>query len=217
MTHDFHERLAFSEGVELEEGIFRTMRDMIPLATRVVKATRDEDRAGTDYWIERPPLPPVSVDVKHTSFDPVERFGCDNACIEVVSVYDGPERKAPWNPAHFRKPGWTVDPTKRTDLVLYTWPALENRRRFWVLYFPHLCAAARRNVAAWGETYGLKAAHNVGYLTLACHPPRTAIAAAIRELTVGVTNDPEKAAPANTTPAYLWDQTVLPWARRNAP
>src|SRR5690606_1780156 len=129
--HDFAERLAFSEGVELEDAVLARIVDGIPGATGIRRAGQDDDRAGTDYWIDRDGLPPVSVDVKHRAFCPIQRFGSDDACIETTSVYLG--SGPPWRDSGRRKIGWTLDPRKRTDLVVYTWPA-ETGRRFWILY-----------------------------------------------------------------------------------
>ena len=181
---DFAERLAFSEGVELEDAVLARIVDGIPGATGIRRATELEDRSGTDYWIDRVALPPVSVDVKHRDFCPIQRFGSDDACIETTSVYVGPPG-SPWHDAGRRKIGWTLDPTKRADLVVYTWPA-ETGRRFWVLYFPHLCRAARQHWREWARDYGERAAQNRGYVTLSVYPPRAVIAQAIRRITTGV-------------------------------
>lgn len=185
MTHDFRERLAFSEGIALEAGLKRHLLDSIPGAARIERATAQSDRGGTDYWIVREALPPVSVDFKHRAFDPIDRFGVDDACIETTSVYCGPP-EPPWHDRFRSKIGWTLDRRKRTDLVVYTWPQDGGRRRFWVLYFPHLCRAASEHWREWALEYGERPAKNAGYLTLSVFVPRSVIARALRRLTVGV-------------------------------
>jgi len=116
-------------------------------------------------------LPPISVDVKHRSFDPIEKFGTDDACIETTSVYCGNPR-LPWEDSLEKKVGWSIDPNKRTDLVVYTWPAKQEKRRFWILYFPHLCCAAQKHWRMWAEKYKERSAKNNGYLTLSVYPSR---------------------------------------------
>lgn len=176
MPHDFRERLAFSEGVELTRGILAHLYENIPGATDVVKANEDDDRNGTDYWISRKGLPAISVDMKNREFCPIERFNSDDACIETCSVFQNGQRK---------KIGWTLDHGKRTELIVYTWPHA-NGRRFWVLYFPLLCAAAQRHFEEWKNTYGERPTPNRGYQTLNVYVPRTVIARAIRDLAGGV-------------------------------
>ena len=185
MIHDFLERLHFSEGVELGEGILRHLLDTIPGSVKITRSSRGEDLKGTDYWIVRDNLQPISIDVKHRDFCPIERFGSDDACIETTSVYRGPTNQK-WRDEYRLRPGWTIDQEKRTDLLVYTWPSKSGGRRFWVLYFPHLCRAAQKNWRAWASQYGEKAAANKGYVTLSVYPPRSVIAHAMRELVVGV-------------------------------
>jgi hypothetical protein len=185
MMHNFYERLAFSEGVALEQGLIEHLLDSIPGSIRIVRADEPDDKSGVDYWIERRGLPPVGIDVKHRDIDPIERWNSDDACIETTSVYGGPP-KPPWLDENRRKPGWTIDGSKRTDLIVYTWPAPQGHRRFWVLYFPHLCRAAQENWRQWARQYGEKPAMNDGYLTLCVYPPRRVIAEAMRKYTLGV-------------------------------
>jgi hypothetical protein len=183
MVHTFLERLAFSEGLELGDAVLQCIVAGIPGATEIRRANTNDDRNGTDYWIERDNgLPSISVDVKHRSFCPIARWGKDDACIEVTSVYKGP-KQLPWQDEYRHRVGWTLDPAKRTDLIVYTWPASENRRRFWILYFPHLCAVARQNWRKWARDYGELPAWNDGYLTLSVYVPRKVIADAIQTIT----------------------------------
>lgn len=189
MIWDFGERLNFSEGVGIGGEILAHLLDSIPGSTDIVRSKTSDDKNGTDYWILRKHnLPPISVDLKNRSFDPVERWGADDACIETTSVYTGLNQR-PYLDEFRRTPGWTINATKRTDLVVYTWPRCDGSRRFWILYFPHLCRAALTNWRGWADTYGEKATFNQGYLTLNVYPPRTEIVKAMRELVVGTVQD----------------------------
>ena len=188
--HDFGERLAFSEGIALTDEVLTHIHDTIPGATRVEKALEVDDKNGTDYWVHRAHgLPSVSVDMKNRGFCPIERFGKDDACIETTSVYRGLPN-GPWLDEHRHKPGWTIDERKRTDLIVYTWPHspdlfTDASMRFWIVWFPHLCSAARQWWRAWAHEFGERPALNFGYLTLNTYPPRKTIRAAIDELTEG--------------------------------
>lgn len=187
MTHDFRERLGFSQGVAMPEKLLEYLLSSISGGLEIVPATEEEDRQGTDYWVRRDHgLPIVSVDVKHRDFDPVLKYGSDDALIETTSVYRGP-KNGPWLDCHREKPGWTLDTIKRTDLIVYTWPQPDGKRRFWILYFPFLYEAARRNWREWAKEYGERSAGNAGYLTLFICPPRRVIEEAIKALTAGIT------------------------------
>lgn len=188
MSHewDFHERLSFSEGVEATVEFMDALRNIVPGAVDITRATEAEDRQGTDYWIHRGGnLHPISVDVKNREFCPIKRWGRDDACIEVVSVWSEVPKIC--------KPGWTVDSNKRTDYIAYTWPS-DNGIRYWIVPFHPLCRAAQINWRMWRRlhgkadgTKGMLEARNNGYLTLSVYPPRSVIARAMRELMVGVT------------------------------
>lgn len=183
-THDFYERLAFSEGIEITGPLMERIANMVPNAIGIERADENADRNGTDYWILRSHrLPTLSVDVKHRGFCPIERFGSDDACIETTSVYIG---QSPWKDSGRRKVGWTLDYSKRTDFVVYTWPNGEGTR-YWILPFVPLCRAARDNWRVWAAQYGERPAKNNGYLTLSVYPPRSTIAKAMKAVMAGVT------------------------------
>ena len=188
--YDFAERLAYSEGIECPGALRRRLIDSIPGAYEIQKATKNQDRNGTDFWIHRYELEPLSVDFKHRSFCPIQRWDSDDACIEWCSVYKaekGEQRpRPPYEPRRQIRPGWSIDANKHTDLVIYTWPAALGKRRFWILFFPHLCEASRRNLEAWRTLYREEPTPNSGYWTLNVYVPRIVIAKAMRELTTGV-------------------------------
>jgi len=177
VTHDFVERLNYSHGVEIEAGIRRYLMGMIPGAAELVEPTTAQDKSGVDLWVRRYGLPPIGVDFKHRSFCPIEKYGTDDACVEICSVMI--------NGRHV-KDGWTIDTKKRTDLVVYTWPSCEGRRRFWVLWFPLLQAAAIANRESWVKRYRSFPARNDGYQTISIYPERQEIAAAMHSLSSGV-------------------------------
>lgn len=189
--YDFTERLQFSEGVGLTEEMLRHVLEHVPAATGYRKAKQHEDKSGTDWWIDRKHgLPPVSIDLKNREICPIKLYGSDDICIETCSVYKG-ERRPPYTDNLRTKSGWTIDDTKRTDLVIYTWPHAADllggkRLRYWILYFPFLCSAAQKHWRDWAGIYRERATPNVGYVTLNTYVPRIVVAAAIREFSYGV-------------------------------
>lgn len=190
--HDFRERLSFSEGVGLNADILEHIRQAIPSATHWEKATMQADKNGTDYWLFRShDLPPLSFDMKNRDYCPIQKFGTDDACIEICSQFyrnragaDGYWRGKTWIRGKRHNVGWTFDITKRTDWIVYTWPQAEGRR-FWILPFPFLCQAARLHLNQWLARYPERPAENNGYETLNIFPLRTEISSAMRELMSG--------------------------------
>lgn len=181
----FAENLRYSEEVRVEREVLAKIKAAIPAARAYRFATPREDRNGTDLWVHRlHGLPSVSVDWKHRRFCPVERYGRDDLCIETTSVYTGP-RMPPWQERFRERVGWTLDATKRTDLVVYTWPKTGGARRVFIAYFPLLCAAAQRLWRTWVLRYGEVASPNLGYLTLSVFVPRQRVIAAMRRLQEG--------------------------------
>ena len=184
-VHDFYERLAFSEGVDDSPDLLAALKNMVQGAGEIRRSTPDEDRHGTDYWIDRPGgSPPISIDVKRREFCPIDRFKSDDACIETTSVYEGP-KDPPWLDRYRTRIGWTLDQAKRTDFIAYTWPAKEGTR-FWIVPFVPLCRCANVNWRAWAEKLGERPARNDGYLTLSVYPSRQEIARAVTTFMRGV-------------------------------
>lgn len=186
MIHDFMQKLHESEATARIDKIMQFVADGIPSAAGWKKAEINDDRSGTDYWILRNGLPAISVDMKNRQFCPIDRYRSDDACIETTSVYRG-QSGPPWEDRGRLKLGWTIDAAKRTDLIVYTWPTKNSAElRFWILYFPHLCAAATAHWRRWAADYGERPARNAGYTTLSIYPPRKVIANAMRELVSAV-------------------------------
>jgi hypothetical protein len=183
--YDFAERLAYSEGVDCPEGLRDHLLRSIPGAYDIQRANLQQDLNGTDFWLHRYESEPLSIDFKHRSFCPIERWNRDDLCIETCSVYKG-NAQPPYEASKRIKIGWTLDTSKQTDLLIYTWPAGEKRRRFYILFFPHLCEASRRHREGWVYWYREKPTDNGTYFTLNVYVPRKIVAKAMRELVEGV-------------------------------
>jgi hypothetical protein len=121
----------------MDGGIAKILRDRIPGCSDVTKADADSDRNGTDYWAVREyGLPPLSIDVKGRSSD-FRAKGKDDLALETWSVLRS-------------KVGWTRDPAKRTDYILWYWP---DTKRFVLVSFPALCRVFRAYWERWHDQY----------------------------------------------------------------
>lgn len=96
------------------------------LAIDVEVADEADDRYGIDYWATLTSGERVGVDLK------VRDQEYDDLLIETISN------------TSTRQVGWTIDPTKRTDFVLYLWPESEQ-----LISYPQLRAAATENAERW--------------------------------------------------------------------
>jgi hypothetical protein len=136
----FAGRMAMSTGVATNEGIADILLRNIPGAVDAVRATTDEDRQGTDWWVEcigHVQRRRVSVDVKARSEDYLRKSGKDDLALETWSVLN-------------ETPGWTRDPRKRTDYILWFW---QDTGRWCLLPFAMLCAVFSELWETWKARY----------------------------------------------------------------
>lgn len=179
--HDFQTKKEFSEGL-INTSVLNELVANVAAASGYVAASRECDKHGTDFWIKRKHgLPPLSVDMKNRDYCPISRFGTDDVCIETTSVYVGPS-KPPYEDEYRETVGWTLNEKKRTDYVIYTWPAGEGKRRYWIVPFPFLCTVAQRNWKQWSREFRELPVANNGYVTLCIYPLRKLVVSSMRSL-----------------------------------
>lgn len=133
--HGWLERLRESDEALLERlggrrRVHQVLDRLIGPIAGLRRATLAEDLTGVDYWADRSGGRSLGVDLKCREDD------YDDLLIEFES-----------NSAT-KSPGWTVDPKKVTDYVLYLWPSEEV-----LLPYPQLRAAAVTHIAEWRKTY----------------------------------------------------------------
>lgn len=132
--YDFNERL------EAEERLFQALgglprlteilkRLLAPIAG-IRKSELRDNLAGVDYWADRSFGRSLGIDLKCREED------YPDLLIEFESN------------TVTQAPGWTIDPKKITDHVLYLMPSTEV-----LLPYPQLRAAATANLPAWVEKY----------------------------------------------------------------
>lgn len=136
-TYAFTDTLRMSRGYAAEASIESVLLGQIPGALEIVRSTAAEDRSGTDYWVKRECGRDLSVDAKVRAQDWASK-GKDDLALETWSVVER------------RIVGWTLNPAKQTDYILWLW---KDTGRWCLVPFPMLCAAANKHVSAWSREY----------------------------------------------------------------
>jgi hypothetical protein len=144
----FGEQLAMSDGHASNVAIGDILLDLIPGAMAVTRASRGNDRSGTDWWVEVMGRH-LAVDAKVRSSDRLASHGQDDLALEVWSVcgvrlHDGTRKMDPM------KIGWSRDANKRTDYVLWMW---KDTGRYCLVPFPFLCRVFQEKWSEWEQQY----------------------------------------------------------------
>jgi hypothetical protein len=135
--YGFQERLVMSHGAAQGAQIEHLILGSIPGALSVHPAHPINDRHGTDFWVEHASGRHLSVDCKIRSADWLPR-GCDDLAIET------------WSVVETGKIGWSRDPNKRTDFVLWFWA---DTGRWCLMPFPMLCGVCQEHWERWRGQY----------------------------------------------------------------
>jgi len=183
--YDFGERLRFSQGHD-QRGVTAILLDRVPNATGIRRASEVSDRQGTDYWVDRDHghLPPLSVDVKVREEDWAAKpapFTADDLALETWSSIGS-------------KVGWTRDPDKRTDYILWWWC---DTGRFFLVPFHPLCHVFSRKWSEWQERYKTRPQPNAGWTSECVFVPRIVVVEALNRWSDGRTKS------TTTQPAQL--------------
>lgn len=149
---NFNNDLAMSDRPEVVAAVKAACHRQFPELLSVTKAHKENDMIGVDYWMEFPGGRVEALDAKIRKLDySVEAPGrvCDDrtACLELLAnVGTG-------------KAGWTVDPTKRTDWVLFYY--IESGKRVFyharelraavVAYLPQLRKIGKPSIQQTGR------------------------------------------------------------------
>jgi hypothetical protein len=146
MTYDFDERLGFSMGARKASDMDTIMALLDGCCSVSPYECRGNDN-GIDYIATLRRGAKVNIDVK------TREHGCSRfwknkepeLAIEIWSVMPG---GAFSTSSHSARAGWTLDESKSTDLVLYTFNADDSSMAF-LLPFQSLRMAARRMARDW--------------------------------------------------------------------
>lgn len=130
----YFEKVDFADHRDLFLRVRAFLFQKIPGAANVHRSCAENDKNGTDYWVECVNGSFVSVDGKFREKD----FGKKDLALETFSNV---ERKLP---------GWARDTTKRTDFVLFHWV---DSGRFHLIPFVPLCRAFSARWEQWRSEF----------------------------------------------------------------
>lgn len=145
IEYAFDERLALSQGHSQSKSIKDILLENIPGALGAHQAHQENDRNGTDWWVEHKRGYFLSVDCKVREVDWSER-GEDDLALETWSVIG-------------QKVGWTRDEGKRTDYILWLWM---DTGRWCLVPFIMLCAVYQDKWEEWRNEYKTSRQHTPG-------------------------------------------------------
>ena len=141
IEYSFADQKVMSQGVSRQREVEAILFQAIPGALAVHPAHLANDRHGTDFWVEHERGAHLSVDVKVRCEDwaaKPEPERADDLALETWSVVER------------NKIGWTRDPGKRTDYVLWLW---RDTGRWCLLPFAMLCQVFREKWQEWSDRY----------------------------------------------------------------
>jgi hypothetical protein len=149
-SYGFQERLDFSNGhAPHADSVLPFLADRIPNFKTVRRALKQNDKDGTDYYIERYGLKTLAVDLKlrDTDYSVQAPDFSDDLALETFSVKEKDII------------GWTRDGAKTADYILWYW---KDTGRFFIVPFPPLCCVFQRCWEAWRERFGAWEQHTPG-------------------------------------------------------
>ena len=186
--HDFTASLNYTNQVDIDTNMIDLIARAIP-GVNVHKSNIAEDKLGTDYWVPLLDGRRVSVDVKNRN-----RINTtDDLCLELISVY-----KDPFWPVEYpctgylgaklvdNKVGWTIDPVKQTNYIIYTWPTAEGKRTYEIFDYVLLRAVTTANAETWLRNYPHRPVFNRGYRTICVFPPVQIVRNAMSSMQRGI-------------------------------
>jgi hypothetical protein len=135
----FDQQLLMSQGTAADADLLPLLLACIPGSLNAYKAAPANDRLGVDWWVEMPNARHLAIDVKVRAEDWAARHPeQDDLALETWSVVEA------------NKVGWTRDPAKRCDYVLWLW---QDTKRYCLLPFPMLCRVMQEHWQDWSQTY----------------------------------------------------------------
>lgn len=137
-TADFKTDRAFSDKLT-GQMVFDALKPSFPAITRIERANLIDDIAGVDWWL----------------YHPSGRFGVDGKTRRTQTDLSYPDTVILeiWSNKQEKKKGWTLDPSKKTDIVL--WWSEATGKTFWLPFRP-LRDAFVHNGKEWAQKYYAK-------------------------------------------------------------
>jgi hypothetical protein len=140
MNYGFSERLNFSRGIR-EKTDIETLKVMIVGSASIEKTDEKTDRAGIDYIARLRSGAEVLIDAKARDKGASRfwKYGPEVA-LEI------------WSDKGRKVTGWTLNESKNTDLILFTFDPSDTLE-CWLVSFQLLRIAFRNNITKWYSEY----------------------------------------------------------------
>lgn len=143
-----------SHGIALTFDFREILLSEIPNSIDVTKSDDFDDKNGTDWWVTRKYNQPLSIDLKAREKDFKDGNKNDDLALETWSIVES------------NKIGWTRDPSKNTDYILWFW---KDTKRWCMLPFPMLCRVFSLNWQDWRSKYKTRKQATEVYGQIAYH------------------------------------------------
>lgn len=139
IEYAFSDRLKMSCGVSAVADVRAILLANIPGAVNVVPAATVNDKQGIDWWVEMSTAQHLAVDAKVREQD----WAAKNPDEDDLALES-------WSVVEKQVPGWSRDPSKKCDYVLWLW---KDTGRFCLIPFPLLCGVFQRNWQHWKQMH----------------------------------------------------------------
>lgn len=186
MTYGFQEQLDFSQGAKCESDA-ETIMSLLHGCASVTSSAGSGNDFGIDYIATLRRGAEVMIDAK------TRAAGCSKfwrsepeLAIEIWSVMPGGKFQTTHG-----KAGWTLDESKRTDMVLYTFNPLDSPMAY-LIPFHSLRMASVRNIGHWRKSYKVDIQETIdgyrGWQSQAVFVPASVVIRAMEETYSGNVN-----------------------------
>jgi hypothetical protein len=141
---NFYDQKEYADKHGTSSDVYDFLLSRIAGAVNVYPSDYKDDKAGTDLWVELQNGKRISVDVKVKDEDCQNKTNkrtnkqYDDLCLEL------------WSDVEHKRVGWTLNPDKITDFVLFKW--VESKRKH-LINFRLLCLAFTQNKEKWIAKY----------------------------------------------------------------
>jgi len=184
-SYEFFEKLDYSfentSGFDIE-----TLKRIIPNCSTVIKSDAEKDRLGIDYIATLKNGVEIYIDAKTRELGASKwwKYGEPELALEIWSVCPGGKYNIP---DYMKKPGWSWDSSKLTDLILYTFHPMDSQKAY-ILPFQHIRMAVFRYMKRWISRYGIKTQetkfNGLHYESQAVFLPASVLIKAINDISI---------------------------------
>jgi len=136
--YDFRHELAATRGATTDDLVSAALHHAFGHDIVIDSATEQDDRAGVDYWVTFPSGQRLGVDLKLRR----DHGDAGDVALEIWSAE--PSSDLPG------RPGWSRDPAKITDYVLWVW---QDVHRYYLAPYPLLRRAFETHYLSWADRF----------------------------------------------------------------